>query len=1362
MNQSAFQFLPSIRSARRSALLFILATLLAFAQLLDAAGRASAATPARETAAAATPVTSNLIIGPGDLGSGFPPPPLLNIYDVEIPSGQLDADGHLVMTKLPRGGLYAATEAQQASLKNMERDAINAVVSLHGLPADDYAAVQSWGRNEALAQLYALLMTAIDASPRSADQQNAVDWMAAVAKRQAIAAAEAAGNEYVSWAGLPRDTWLTLRGSATTTESQFASFLSGNPQNYNNPNTAAADGGYCVYHAPAPYDSEYTGRNHPTCFAPCSSIFGCNPPTPTYDSFVKWGQASASYASLNSVAFARTAQHIAMASGIATAVGVAAGLTAVVPAVAISPVGMSAAVALVVASAAEEGVTLVGTVITPFLGTVSAVAAAASVAAIVLVAVTIAVVQGINVVNATKLPGQIAELINDARTTAQDPKTLKSTTSGQTSLFSLFVGASMPAPTNDSCDNDPLAPPPGITIQNGFLLNLKAAPCLNPTAIHQASPDDPKFLVQEQNAALPTVTQTLSWKDASTDAASTATFSGNWFVIDSAGARRQSLQFDYTDWDGNEQSAWLLQDQITGNYVFVSYDVAGVDDTADLSDSASDTIKYVGSDGKKYSAKVKVQALPTGSPKATTKAIEGQPVTVNANDFKPGDAVDPVTYKWRFETESCHVGWNTCLVVVGRGPSFGDYVDGATVDHTWQAAGAFLAELTATDATGASATTQMIVNVANEKPLLSALDSNAATAAVKVDQDVSISAHFDDPGNLSAFAVSIDWGDGTVEPTRCISQLFGVCPLILFGDGGVIVLSKSQATIGGTTLDFKLDATHHYAVGTYRMKVSVSDHLGATVSRTLDVHVEKYAQPINFLGHSNQTYGDGATTVLAAPLTLNENLTFAVTGDPSVCSITGQGRHPIFDGFFADVAILGAGECKIAASQPASDLFDPGLAVRSFTVNPAPLTVAASDATKVYGAASPAITPSYTGFVDGDDPSDLDTPPICTIDAPSNASAGTYDTVCSGGADNNYGFTYESGTLTVEKAPSAIALIASSAASVRGQSFIVTAAPAASDSTRASYTGTVEFKADGVTIAGCEAQPLAMVAIMGFPVATCDTSGLAVGSHEITADYSGDANHLAGTTASPIGRVVNKAGTTTATSAIGPTTKGKAATFTATIGVVAPGAGTPTGSVTFLDGSTQIGSGTLGVVDGKVVASFTTSALAIGRHTITAKYAGDADFNGSASAAITHYVNTDLSRFPKLASGAWNLAGANLKGAYLVGTSLAGADLTGANLMNAVLIGADLTGAKVAQVTAIGTNLTDAKLAGDAVTGGTWKGATFKTANLAGVAFSNANLKGATALATATLSGVTWTSTLCPDGSQSANNGNTCLGHLLP
>jgi hypothetical protein len=95
------------------------------------------------------------------------------------------------------------------------------------------------------------------------------------------------------------------------------------------------------------------------------------------------------------------------------------------------------------------------------------------------------------------------------------------------------------------------------------------------------------------------------------------------------------------------------------------------------------------------------------------------------------------------------------------------------------------------------------------------------------------------------------------------------------------------------------------------------------------------------------------------------------------------------------------------------------------------------------------------------------------------------------------------------------------------------------------------------------------------------------------------------------------AATTTALRTPAPTAVvGQAVTFTATVTAVAPGAGTPTGMVIFLDGSTVLGTAAVGA-DG--TATLTTRFAAAGGHAVTAVYGGDGAFAGSAQ-AVTEQV----------------------------------------------------------------------------------------------------------------------------------------------
>src|SRR5262249_37335284 len=107
---------------------------------------------------------------------------------------------------------------------------------------------------------------------------------------------------------------------------------------------------------------------------------------------------------------------------------------------------------------------------------------------------------GINVTNAADLPGKLAKLISDARTTPPDPATLLSSSSGGTSLFSLFVGATVPTPEKRSCDNSATRPEFTNLGSASVIFFQSTVPCLNLTVIPAPSATDPQFLVKAKDA----------------------------------------------------------------------------------------------------------------------------------------------------------------------------------------------------------------------------------------------------------------------------------------------------------------------------------------------------------------------------------------------------------------------------------------------------------------------------------------------------------------------------------------------------------------------------------------------------------------------------------------------------------------------------------------------------------------------------------------------------------------------------------------------------------------------------------------------------------------------------------------------
>lgn len=155
-------------------------------------------------------------------------------------------------------------------------------------------------------------------------------------------------------------------------------------------------------------------------------------------------------------------------------------------------------------------------------------------------------------------------------------------------------------------------------------------------------------------------------------------------------------------------------------------------------------------------------------------------------------------------------------------------------------------------------------------------------------------------------------------------------------------------------------------------------------------------------------------------------------------------------------------------------------------------------------------------------------------------------------------------------------------------------------------TGTVLFKADGtslgsVSLAAGKASVVNMV--------------LTPGTHTITATYSGSTEYNASVSSNLSQVISTDATTTTLTSSLNPSTSGQKVTFTAK--VAAPGHPTPTGTVQFKDGTTVLGSA--GLSSG--TATFSTTSLATGSHSITAVYSGAADFATSTSSVLSETVN---------------------------------------------------------------------------------------------------------------------------------------------
>ena len=105
---------------------------------------------------------------------------------------------------------------------------------------------------------------------------------------------------------------------------------------------------------------------------------------------------------------------------------------------------------------------------------------------------------------------------------------------------------------------------------------------------------------------------------------------------------------------------------------------------------------------------------------------------------------------------------------------------------------------------------------------------------------------------------------------------------------------------------------------------------------------------------------------------------------------------------------------------------------------------------------------------------------------------------------------------------------------------------------------------------------------------------------------------------------------------------------------------------------------------------------------------------------------------------------ANFSQSDIGDTQLDGADFTNANFTNTV----------VSRCSAIGVNFTNVNFTGSGLSTSNFQNANFTNANLTNASLQDSNMDGTIR------TGVIWSNTTCPDGTNSDDNGGTCEGHL--
>jgi hypothetical protein len=300
----------------------------------------------------------------------------------------------------------------------------------------------------------------------------------------------------------------------------------------------------------------------------------------------------------------------------------------------------------------------------------------------------------------------------------------------------------------------------------------------------------------------------------------------------------------------------------------------------------------------------------------------------------------------------------------------------------------------------------------------------------------------------------------------------------------------------------------------------------------------------------------------------------------------GRGAWEIAASLFANTTSLGANLLSPTLGQ--NEIFTASID-KGAGVNVPTGTVTFLDGSTVLG----------TGAVDGSGNATFQT---ATLAAGSHSITATYggDTLYLGSNSAALAINVTTPGVT----PTTTGLASDTASTIFGGSVTFTANVAHTSGATAP-TGTVTFD-DGAVLIGT-------VAVDAQGKAAFQTQALGVGSHNITAIYSGDATYATSTSTATVVVVQGSTTLALATSATNPNL-GANVTFTATVTTVGSQTA-PTGTVTYKDGVTTLGQSSF--LNNSTVTTFQTSTLAVGPHTITAQYSGDVTYIGSTSSAVT-------------------------------------------------------------------------------------------------------------------------------------------------
>jgi DNA-binding beta-propeller fold protein YncE len=342
-------------------------------------------------------------------------------------------------------------------------------------------------------------------------------------------------------------------------------------------------------------------------------------------------------------------------------------------------------------------------------------------------------------------------------------------------------------------------------------------------------------------------------------------------------------------------------------------------------------------------------------------------------------------------------------------------------------------------------------------------------------------------GNYGAATTTTSFTVNAATPTLAFAPI----PAHTYGDTPFTVAATSASsgavTYAVTSGPATISISTLTITGTGTVTLSASQAAAgnyAAATATTSFNVTPAVQTISFTVTSH-TYGD---TPFAVSATSNSTGAFTYTVVSGPATISGS-----------TVTITGAGLVTLQGSEAADSNYAAGTLKATFLAAQAPLTVAANNATRAYGA----INPAFTGSISGVKYSDTFTESFSTA-ATTATRVGSYAIVpsVSGSSLGNYAVSVTNGTLNITQAGTTTELTSSSTSAAAYETITLTAKVAST--TSGTPTGTVTILDNGTAVE--------TVALSNGTALYTTTLAPGV-THTLTASYTGDKNFIASASA---------------------------------------------------------------------------------------------------------------------------------------------------------------------------------------------------------------------------------------------------------